>query len=41
MAKQTFLFSNEQLVQEGCFVLEEEAFLESNDWLTCSSMASK
>ena len=31
--------SDEPEVPDRCFVLEEEAFLESTTWLICSSMA--
>ena len=31
--------ANETQVRNGCFVLEEEAFIDSTAWLTCSSMA--
>ena len=31
--------ANEPQAHYGCFVLQEEAFLDSTAWLTCSSMA--
>ena len=31
--------ANEPQVHDGCFVLEEETFLDPTNWLTCSSMA--